>query len=115
MSYIFHKVEAAQVFDELSILEIKKLKSTNEDQRNALGKQINIIKEEISNSIGDNLANEIYSSEFYAELLNSNLNIFNSVDKFKMSEPAQLNMKRIEAKRSLQESFFKKSLEEIKI
>lgn len=115
--YVLHKIEVAQAFDELSILEIKelKLKDKHQEQKKILEKQINILKKEIRQSIGSNLMKEIYNSTFYIYLFNTNLEIFISVDKFKVFEPVQLNIKRFNAKKKLQEYFFKKTLGEIKI
>lgn len=112
---VLHKIEIAQAFDELSILEIKKSKLINQKQKKLLEKQINVLKDEILLAVGSVLMEKIYHSDFYKNLFNTNLDIFISVDKFKTSEPAQLNMKRIDAKRKLQEYFFGKVLEEIKI
>lgn len=115
MNYVSHKIEVAQAFDELSILEIKKSKLKNQKLKKLLKQQIVILKKEISQTIGNDLTKRIYYSDFYTNLFNSNMDIFLSVDKFKNSEPAQLNMKRIDAKKALQEKFFRKSLEEIKM
>ncbi len=115
MAHVLHKIEIAQAFDELSILEIKKSKLKNKKLKKFLGQQIIILKKEIDQSIGPDLTEKICCSDAYINLFNANLNIFQSVDKFKNFEPVQLNMKRIDAKRDLQESFFGKSLEEIKM
>ncbi len=115
MSHVLHKIEAAQAFDELSILEIKKSQSNHQEQKKLLERQIFVLKKEIEHSIGLDLTEKIYNSDLYSNLLNANLDIFKSVDKFKATEPAQLNMKRMDAKRTLQEKFFGEVLEEIKM
>lgn len=113
--YVLHKIEVAQAFDELSILEIKNFKSKNKKQKISLNKQIGVLKDEIYQSIGLVLMEKIYNSKFYTNLYNANLDIFKSVDRFKTSEPAMLNMRRVDAKRKMQKHFFKKPLDEIKI
>lgn len=113
--YVLHKIEVAQAFDELSILEIKNQKSNDQKQIQSLADQIYILKREISQFIGSSRMEKIYHSDYYTNLISANLNIFESVDRFKTSEPAQLNMKRIDAKRKLQEYFFSSLLKEIKI
>lgn len=115
VQYVLHKIEIAQAFDELSILEIKKAESTDQKQRKLLGKQIRILGEEIDQSIDSDLAVKIYCSDLYTNLYNTNFDIFKSVDKFKTFEPVQLNLKRFEAKRKLQEFFSGGDLAEIKI
>ncbi len=115
MTYVSHKIEIAQAFDELSILKIKQSKAKDQKLKKHLGKQICILIEEINEAISYKLTKEIYCSKFYMDLFDANLNIFESVDKFKDSEPAQLNMKRIDAKRIIQKRFFGKPLGEIKL
>jgi len=99
----------------LSILKIKQSKAKDQKLKKHLGKQIRILIEEINEAISYKLTKEIYCSKFYMDLFDANLNIFESVDKFKDSEPAQLNMKRIDAKRIIQKRFFGEPLGEIKL
>lgn len=113
--YVLHKIEVAQAFDELSILEIKKAKRIDPEHKLALAKQICRLKTEINSSIGAELARQICYSSFYLDLYNANLQIFKYVDQQKWTEAAEWNIKRFESKKALQKNFFGENLEEIKI
>jgi hypothetical protein len=123
-------VDVGEAYDRLSILEIKKEKLGIEKQFDLIN-QINILQEQISHSIGRDLACDIFESEEYKELKNMNRVIFLSIDdlrkendKGEYKDPQELgiigveidvlNTKRFKAKNNLQKKFFNKETEEIK-
>ena len=114
-TYVLRKIDVAQCFDELSILEVKKSKSTDSERANSLESQIILLKQDIDKAIGSDLLEKIYHSEFYMHLFSTNLIIFESVDKLKETELPRLTMKRFYAKRDIQKHFFGKTLNEIKV
>jgi hypothetical protein len=113
--YVLHKIEAALAFDELSILEIKDSQLKDERLRGPLNKQIRVLWEEIVSSLGGELAQTIYKSDYYSNLFLANLYVFKSVDKFKGHELPELTMKRYFAKKDLQQYFFNKDIAEVKM
>lgn len=113
--YVLHKIEVAQAFDELSILEIKKSKSINQKQKDVLEKQINLLENEINQAIGFELTKKIYSSDLYLNLYNTNHSVFESVEKFKECELPRLTMQRYFAKKGLQKHFFNNDFGEVKM
>lgn len=114
-THVLHKIEVAQAFDELSILEIKKNNLINRDRRMSIKEQICLLRKEIITSIGFDLMEQIYHSNFYSTLFNTNSKIFEYINKLDWGKAAEFNRKRFEAKKVLQEHFLGKKLKEIKI
>jgi hypothetical protein len=106
------QLDEAFCFDLLSISEVKYNKTKNVTAFNNFLQ----IKSEISNQINENTLSTIIHSTEYKELLNCNEKIFDLVDEIKINYklPAyivdNLNYKRFELKKALQEKFFQKSL-----
>lgn len=107
-------VEPGAAFDILSILEIKRLECDGAERKQKLKSQIENLQSEINDAIGYDLARKIYRSEFYTNLYNANCAVFEQINKQK-SEADLLNYQRFLSKKALQEEFFKKEIEEIKL
>jgi len=105
------QLDEAFCFDLLSISEVKYNKTKN---INAFNNFLQI-KFEISNQINENVLSSIIESTEYKELLNCNEKIFDLVDEIKVNSslPASivdnLNYKRFQLKKSLQDRFFPKN------
>ena len=73
------KIEEAEAFDRLSILSIKLKNVTDLDIAVSLKEQIRSLEEEVSIKIGRDLADKIYKSEEYKNLLFADISVFNWV------------------------------------
>lgn len=114
------QVQEAEVFDRLSILEVKYNKTNNLDIKNNLNKQIEELKAQINLAIGHDLEKLIYNSKLYKNLYNTNYKLYEFVDlakkdQIKASEVDNYVYIRHLAKKELQEEFFNNSFEEVKI
>ncbi len=107
-------VEPGAAFDILSILEIKITNCENFRQRDALHEQKERLQAEINQTIGYDFARKIYFSDFYTNLYNANLAVFDQIDKEK-SNADLLNYERFVAKKNLQEEFFHEEIAEVKL
>lgn len=119
---IFIKVQAAEAYDRLSILDVKinNIFIGSFDQRKALSQQKKDLQTQINTCIGYDLASKIYNSDEYKALYKANLDVFNAVDISKKdlilaSEVDKLNYERFVQKNKLQEKFFSESFKEIKV
>ena len=107
-------VDEAYALDYYSILELKY-------KMNFISKDIlDITKKDLLSQIGENRLKEIFSSKEYKELQESNKITFEAVDQAKTDECLasyvdKCNYKRMLAKKSIQEKFFKLNLTEAKI
>lgn len=121
------EVDISECYDRLSILQIKVksnlTKSSSLDSINQLkllGAQIDHLEEEVSIAIGRELAEKIYKSKEYKSLYLTNGRIFDLIDQVKFENSIgkmvdNENHNRFLCKKSLQEAFFSKAPEEIKI
>jgi len=106
-------VDESYFFDYFSILEIKFDKNHNDLVLSSqLLDSININKVYLNSQISEYKTQEILNSEEYNNLKNINQELFNLIDECKIQfissvEIDKLNYKRWEAKKILQERFFK--------
>lgn len=107
-------VDEAYAFDFLSILELKKQKGSDVDH------YLDHIKNEIIAQIGTEKFQSIVNSQEYYDLLDSNNQTFEAVDKAKTDQVSashvdKCNYQRMISKGILQKKFFSSSLNEKKI
>lgn len=111
-------LDEAYVFDLLSIYQVKLDKSIDE-RKKLIENSYNNLSDEIINQIGIKLYNEIIQSVEYENLLKSNKNVFDLVDRCDETplskETANANFDRYNKKIILQNKFFKDKLTEIKL
>ena len=107
-------VDAAHAFDMYTILSIKYANCTDPNSKIKLIEQMELLGREINEAISYEMASRIYRSDFYSNLYHANLAIFLRIKKEK-SDADILNQKRFDAKQALQNAFFNKTLEEIKL
>lgn len=113
------ELDSAEVFDRLSILEVKKTYSQDPLVKQSLNEQCLDLMNLINLELGYDNARRVYLSQEYANLYNVNRAIFEAIDKLKKEDIApkvvdNLNYNRYTAKKELQEKFFGQ-LDEIKI
>jgi hypothetical protein len=113
-------IDVAQAYDALSVLEIKKFQSKEISIKNKLIEQIKELRQSINIALRYDLAKRIYDSIEYKNLYKVNYDLFKLIDDCKKididaKEIDILNHKRFEAKQQLQNKFFGKELEEIKL
>lgn len=113
------ELDSAEVFDRLSILEIKKTHCSAPLTRQDLNEQCLELMNLINIELGYDNARRVYLSQEYVNLYNVNRDLFESIDKLKKQDIApktidDLNYQRYKTKKALQEKFFGQ-LEEIKI
>ncbi len=109
-------------FDLLAILQVKRTCCADYEMKERLRKQILMLQQEINEGIGYDLGLMIYNSEFYQALYKANYEVFNLIDESHIRNPGitlksadETNYRRFIAKQKLQQHFFKKDLNEIKI
>jgi hypothetical protein len=111
-------LDEAYVFDLLSINHVKIMNSSG-DKKTKLIESYKLLSSEIINQIGQNLYDEILESDEYKNLISSNENVFNLVDRSNETElskmTADANFDRYIKKNALQNKFFKNNLTEIKL
>ena len=113
-------LDEAYVFDLLSILDLKKIKSIGKEDNQKHIENYNTLYSEISEQITDIKMNEIIESEEYKDLVDINTKVFDLVDLGKEQEglartTAMANFDRFILKNKLQKKFFKNNLKEAKI
>lgn len=114
------KIEESEAFDRLSILEVKRTNSNNDDLKNSLLKQSADLESSIVNSISFDTYSKIFYSDEFTELHNVNSQLFELFNKCKLGGidakiPDELNFKRHLAKKALQKRFFGKDSIEVKL
>ena len=113
-------LDEAYVFDLLSILDLKRAKSTGREDNQKHIENYNILYDEISEQITDIKMHQIIKSEEYTHLVAINSKVFDLVDLGKDQEglaktTAMANYDRFILKNELQKKFFKNPLKEAKI
>lgn len=118
--YGYTKMSIAEMFDRLSIIEVKIFNRPIEKEKLIIQKQEQ--QEDINNTIGYDLAKEIYCSPEYMKLYNENFNLFSLVDLVKKEDKQSVGYKidqgvysRFLAKKELQNKFFSEELNEVKV
>lgn len=113
-----YQIEEAAFFDIYSILDIKGIKNPNFHNADNLNKCYLSLKSQLDY----NLLLTIFNSVEYKNLFDTNLKIFEILDKAKkepetiyIEDADYLNYDRFKAKQELQKKFFNKDLNEIKI
>jgi hypothetical protein len=111
-------LDEAYVFDLLSIYSVK-IENSFDHKKIKLLESYKLLSSEIINQIGQKLYDEILNSDEYKDLISSNKNVFNLVDKSGESELSKItsdaNYDRYVKKHILQNKFFKTNLTEVKI
>ena len=111
-------LDEAYVFDLLSIYKVK-IDNSSDHKKIKLIESYQLLSTEIINQIGQKLFDEIINSIDYKDLIFSNQNVFDLVDRADESElskiTADANFNRYMKKISLQNKFFKNKLTEVKI
>lgn len=111
-------LDDAAAFDILSILKVKKEKLAA--NKTDLVEQIEFLKNEIVSQIGLDKVNDILLSESFKKLCDANLHIFEEIEKIRLGTSIlaktadDLNIKRYNAKKALQNAFFQNELTELK-
>lgn len=113
-------LDACEIYDRLTILYIKLSQCSNLEIQSKLRTQIEDLQTTINLNIGYDTARSIAKSEEYNNLYKVNLELFNLFDKLKTEDfsasiPDKLNYQRYLAKKQIQEKFFTKSIEEVKL
>ena len=112
-------LDTAEVYDRLSIVEVKTSYAKKFETKRDLSEQILYLMNALSNFLGYDFSRTIYLSQEYKDLYEINRQLFDYIDKskkdgFPASEIDKLNHKRYLAKKEIQEKYFGK-LEEIKL
>lgn len=112
-------LDEGQIFDIISILNVKILKSSGQTKDNII-QNYQFLSNEIKNQIGESLFNKIICSDEYKDLFNANKKTFEAVDLAKTdliraSEAYMLNNDRFNKKIALQNKFFNSPCKEVKI
>ncbi len=111
-------IDEASAFDILSVQEIKISKLEDCLNKEYLLKNIQILKREISEQIGEDKFYQVYKSEEYFSLLDLNSNIFDLIsleENTKKSKVQEKNHRRYLQKKKIQELYFRSKLSEQKI
>jgi hypothetical protein len=112
-------LDESYVFDLLSIYEVKIDYSTDLDKKTKLQQSYDLLKSEITDTIGNKLVVDILASDEYAQLKQSNQIVFELVDRANETELSKLtadaNYMRYLNKVSLQNKFFNTIVTEVKI
>lgn len=113
------ELDCAEVFDRLSILEIKKMFCFNLDTKKYLAQSSLELMNLLNLELTYDFARMVYLSPEYVNLFNANRSLFKAIDDLKRGDidaksVDDLNYQRYKAKAALQEKYFGK-LEEIKI
>jgi len=113
-------LDEAYVFDLLSILDLKRNKSTKKEDNQKHIENYNNLYDEISEQITDIKMHQIIKSQEYKDLIDINTKVFDLVDLGKEQEgltriTAMANYDRFILKNKLQKKFFKNPLKEVKI
>jgi hypothetical protein len=113
-------LDEAYVFDLLSILDLKRNKSTKKEDNQKHIENYNNLYDEISEQITDIKMHQIIKSQEYKDLVDINSKVFDLVDLGKDQEglakiTAMANYDRFILKNKLQKKFFKNPLKEAKI
>jgi virulence-associated protein VapD len=113
-------LDEAYVFDMLSILDLKKDKSIDTKDHQKHVKNYNRLHQDILDHIGNKKLKQIIGSIHYKNLMQTNIKVFELVEKAKedkgiASAIDNTNYKRFILKNKLQKKFFKNSLKEVKI
>lgn len=113
-------LDEAYVFDLLSILDLKRNKSTKKEDNQKHIENYNILYDEISEQITDIKMYQIIKSKEYKDLIDINTKVFDLVDLGKEQEgltriTAMANYDRFILKNKLQKKFFQNPLKEVKI
>jgi hypothetical protein len=113
-------LDEAYVFDLLSILDLKRTKSTKKEDNKKHIENYNTLYGEISEQITDIKMYQIIKSKEYKSLVEINTKVFDLVDLGKEKDglaktTALANYDRFILKNKLQKKFFKNPLKEVKI
>ena len=113
-------LDEAYVFDLLSILDLKRNKSTKKEDNQKHIENYNNLYDEISEQITDIKMHQIIKSQEYKDLIDINTKVFDLVDLGKEREgltriTAMANYDRFILKNKLQKKFFQNPLKEVKI
>ena len=113
-------LDEAYVFDMLSILDLKKDKSINTKDHQKHIENYNRLHQDILDHIGNKKLKQIIRSIHYKSLMQTNIKVFQLVEKAKEDKGIasiidSTNYKRFILKNKLQKKFFKNSLKEVKI
>ena len=113
-------LDEAYVFDLLSILDLKRTKSTQKKDNQKHIENYNTLYYEVSEQISDTKMKEIIESAEYKDLVDINTKVFDLVNQCQNDNglagiTAKANYKRFILKNKLQKIFFKNSLKEVKI
>lgn len=113
------ELDTAEVYDRLSILEVKKAHCKDVAISQSLAEQCLDIMNLLNIELGYDNARQVYLSSEYKKLYLANYEIFELIDKLKSEDisPKDVDSKnylRYSAKKALQEKFFGE-LEEIKL
>ncbi len=113
-------VDEAVAFDMLTILFVKKDFCSDANKRDSIKKQIKKLEKEIIASIGNQKFQSILLSKEYNDLYESNVDVFEGVERARSDEISAkeldtLNQKRTTAKRNFQGFHFGKEMVEVKL